>query len=97
MCVCRHPNPLLSLDSLEFATTAKTFLSEEILEVGQLNFTISVLKFLSDSSIFILLLRYGNTEWLFCFTHVLVFSCREVGLSPPKGISCVYGKNTKQK
>lgn len=47
------------------------------------------------------LLRYGNTEALLFdrFTYVLGFSCREVGLSPPppKGVSCVYGKNTKQK
>lgn len=57
MCVCMHPNPLLSLDSLEFSTTAKTLFSEEILEVGKLNFTISVLKFLSDSSFFIFFVK----------------------------------------
>lgn len=51
MCVCRHPN-LLSLDSFEFSTTAKTLLSEEILEVGKLDFAILVLKFLSDSLTF---------------------------------------------
>lgn len=42
------------------------------------------------------LLRYGNTEALRldCFTYVLGFSCREVGLSPPPQGSflCVWKK-----
>lgn len=45
MCVPRHPNILLSLDSLTFSTTAK---AEESLEVGKLDFTLSGLKSLSN-------------------------------------------------
>lgn len=89
VCICAW-----SQLSLEFSTAAKTL--KKFLEVGKVDFAVSVLTFLSDSLSFYLL-GYGNIEWLLGFTHVLLFSCREVVLSPLQGSFLCVWKNKKQK
>lgn len=85
----------MSFNSFELPTTEETLLSEEILELGKSDLAISVWKSLSDSLFFVKVKKTLNG-----FSVLHMFSYLAVGklvFLPPKGVSCVYGKNTEVK